>query len=80
MGEELFLTRRDLSSNETRYSILSFSKPRHMLAKLGYPLSRAAQSRFGADSLDAMRRATLRANVLQSLEADGAASRAPGVY
>lgn len=57
MGEEQFQVRRDPASGEVTYSILAFSKPRHILARLGYPLSRAAQGRFGAESLAAMRRA-----------------------
>ncbi len=58
MGEERFLIRRDPDSGEVTYSILAFSRPRHALARLGYPLSRAVQRRFGAESLEAMRRAT----------------------
>lgn len=56
MGEEQFLVRRDPVSGDVTYSILAFSKPRHFLARLGYPLARAAQRRFGAQSLEAMRR------------------------
>lgn len=60
MGEEQFLITQDSDSNEVTYSILAFSRPRHTLARLGYPLSRAAQRRFGAESLEAMRQATSR--------------------
>lgn len=63
MGEEQFLIRQDPGSGEVTYSILAFSRPKHILAKLGYPLSRAAQRRFGAGSLEAMRRATSRPDV-----------------
>jgi len=62
-GEELFLVERSRESFEVNYRILAFSKPRHPLARLGYPLSRAAQRRFGAASLDAMRNATSRPDV-----------------
>jgi uncharacterized protein (UPF0548 family) len=61
-GEELFLVERSRESLEVSYRILAFSKPRHLLARLGYPFSRAAQRRFGAASLDAMRNATSRLN------------------
>ncbi len=63
MGEEQFLIHRDPVSNEVTYSILAFSRPRQILARLGYPLSRAAQRRFGAESLEAMRQATSRPDV-----------------
>ena len=58
IGEERFQVRHDPGSGDVTYSILAFSKPRHILARLGYPLSRAAQRRFGVESLAAMRRAT----------------------
>jgi len=59
-GEELFLVERSRGSAEVSYRILAFSKPHHVLARLGYPLSRASQRRFGAGSLEAMRSATSR--------------------
>jgi uncharacterized protein (UPF0548 family) len=57
-GEELFLVERSRESGEVTYRVLAFSRPRHPLARLGYPLSRAAQRRFGAGSIEAMKRAT----------------------
>jgi len=62
-GEEVFLVQRSRESAEVSYRILAFSKPRHSLARLGYPLSRAAQRRFGAGSIEAMRAATMRPDV-----------------
>ena len=59
-GEELFLVERSGESAEVTYRILAFSKPRHPLARLGYPLSRAAQRRFAVGSIEAMRTATSR--------------------
>lgn len=56
MGEERFLVEHDPNSGEVRYSILAFSRPRLMIARIGYPMSRAAQRKFGVGSLDAMRR------------------------
>ena len=58
-GEELFLVERPRESDEVIYRILAFSKARHLLARLGYPMSRAAQRRFGAGSIKAMRGATM---------------------
>ncbi len=65
-GEELFLVERTPATNDERsrgtvdgdsveFRIVAFSKPRHFLARLGYPLSRRTQRRFGAGSLEAMR-------------------------
>jgi uncharacterized protein (UPF0548 family) len=39
------------------YDLFAFSRPRHLLARLGYPLARRLQQRFGTDSLAAMARA-----------------------
>ena len=63
MGEEQFLVRSDRASGEVIYSILAFSRPRHLLARIGYPISRAIQRRFGRASLQAMRRAISRPDV-----------------
>ena len=55
-GEERFTIelRRDGS---VHYDLYAFSRPNHLLAKIGYPLSRRLQSRFARDSLQAMVRA-----------------------
>jgi uncharacterized protein (UPF0548 family) len=42
------------------YDILAFSRPRQMLARLGYPLSRLLQKRFAEDSKAAMLEAVSR--------------------
>lgn len=39
------------------YDILAFSRPRQLLARLGYPLARRLQKRFARDSAAAMQRA-----------------------
>ncbi len=57
-GEERFEVEHSQDSDEVSYRIVAFSKPRHPLARLGYPLSRAVQRRFGVGSIEAMRRAT----------------------
>ena len=55
-GEERFLV--DWSRDDVvYYDILAFSRPRHPLARLGYPLMRRFQRRFGRDSCAAMQRA-----------------------
>jgi hypothetical protein len=38
------------------YDILSFSRPRHILARLGYPIFRRKQLQFGRESAAAMLR------------------------
>ncbi len=54
-GEELFLVEWD-DDGVVHYSIRAFSKPRHWLARLGYPLARAYQRKFVRDSQASMLR------------------------
>src|SRR5262245_7083079 len=56
-GEERFIVEHRVEDNSVWYEILAFSRPAHWLVKLGYPYARRLQKRFGADSLQAMRRA-----------------------
>jgi uncharacterized protein (UPF0548 family) len=56
-GEEHFLVEWDRADDGVLYDILAFSRPRHPLARLGYPWVRRVQKRFGRDSAAAMRRA-----------------------
>lgn len=53
-GEELFLIEWDRNTNSVSYHILAFSRPNHLLTRLGYPLVRRNQKRFGRDSATAM--------------------------
>ncbi len=53
-GEERFSVEYHREDGSVWYDLLAFSLPRHPLARLGYPLSRAAQRRFAADSKVAM--------------------------
>jgi hypothetical protein len=39
------------------YDVLAFSRPNHLLAKVGYPFVRMKQRRFGRESSAAMQRA-----------------------
>lgn len=53
-GEELFLV--ELAPDGTVwYEIRAISRPRHLLARLGYPLVRGLQARFRRDSARQMR-------------------------
>jgi len=56
-GEERFLIERDMTDGSVWYDILAFSRPRHILAHLGYPWVRRLQTRFREDSGAAMQRA-----------------------
>jgi uncharacterized protein (UPF0548 family) len=56
-GEERFLVEWDSADDGVCYDILAFSKPNHILTRLGYPWVRRTQKRFGRDSAAAMLRA-----------------------
>ena len=49
-GEERFLIEWDRQEGNVWYDILAFSRPRHFLARLGYPWVRRVQKRFGRES------------------------------
>lgn len=52
-GEERFLIEMD-EAGDVWYDILAFSRPRHILTRLGYPFVRVVQRRFGRESAAAM--------------------------
>lgn len=56
-GEERFLIEWDRNTNQVAYDIFAFSRPNHILTRLGDPLVRRSQKRFGRDSAAAMFRA-----------------------
>lgn len=56
-GEERFLVEWDRADDGVWYEILAFSRPRHLLARLAYPLTRRTQKRFARDSAAAMQKA-----------------------
>jgi uncharacterized protein (UPF0548 family) len=56
-GEELFEVSYDNDSNAVSYRIRAVSRPRAMLARLGYPYTRMLQARFRHDSVRAVQRA-----------------------
>lgn len=59
-GEEKFLVEHDRATDELWYDLYAFSKPKHPLARIGYPISRYLQKRFARESLAAMKRAVTR--------------------
>jgi uncharacterized protein (UPF0548 family) len=56
-GEERFLIEWDRTDDGVWYDILAFSRPNHLLARLGYPAVRRVQQRFRRDSAASMLRA-----------------------
>jgi len=56
-GEERFLIEWDPRQRSVWYDILAFSRPNHFVTRLGYPLVRRLQKRFGRDSAASMLRA-----------------------
>ena len=56
-GEERFLIEWDQADNSVWYDILAFSRPNHFLTRLGYPIVRRTQKRFGGESAAAMLKA-----------------------
>ena len=57
-GEERFTIEWDHKSDAVYYDIYAFSRPKHPLARVGYPASRLLQKRFARDSKRAMVRAS----------------------
>jgi uncharacterized protein (UPF0548 family) len=56
-GEERFLIEHDPEDDSVWYEVLAFSRPRHVLAWLGYPYVRRLQKRFAQGSVRALERA-----------------------
>jgi uncharacterized protein (UPF0548 family) len=56
-GEETFILRRNPVTTEVSYELEAVSRPRHFLARLGFPMSRFFQHRFARDSHRRMREA-----------------------
>ena len=54
-GEERFFIGIDPASGDVSYELEAFSRPRHPLAILGFPVSRTLQHRFARDSHQRMR-------------------------
>jgi len=58
-GQERFVVEFDPSTEAVSYLIEAVSRPRHPLARLAYPFSRAMQHRFARDSHARLRRYVL---------------------
>jgi uncharacterized protein (UPF0548 family) len=56
-GEERFLVEWNQRTGEVWYELVAVSRPRHWLARLGYPYTRYEQVRFRRQSALAMQRA-----------------------
>jgi uncharacterized protein (UPF0548 family) len=54
-GEERFLIEWSRGDDSVWYDILAFSRPRHPLVKIGFPVARVMQKRFARDSLARMK-------------------------
>lgn len=61
-GEERFVIEWDQRDEGVWYDILAFSRPNQFSARLGYPVVRRLQKRFGRDSAASMLRAVRREN------------------
>ena len=56
-GEEIFKVSFRPDTGDVSYLIRAVSRPRAVLARLGYPLARVLQARFRQDSAQALKRA-----------------------
>lgn len=56
-GQESFVVEWNKIDDSVWYDLFAYSKPNHLLAKLGYPVARALQKQFARDSMLAMLRA-----------------------
>lgn len=59
-GEERFLVEWHRSDDSVWFDILAFSRPKHPLVRLGYPVVRRTQKRFGREASAAMLRSVRR--------------------
>jgi uncharacterized protein (UPF0548 family) len=57
-GEERFMVEWHRNTDEVWYDLLAFSRPKHILARIGYPVSRMLQKQFARQSKAAMVKAT----------------------
>ena len=55
-GEERFTVEFHQQDNSVWYDILAFSTPNHLIARLGFPVTRSLQKKFALDSKSAMLR------------------------
>jgi uncharacterized protein (UPF0548 family) len=50
IGEERFTVEWNQEDGSVSYDLYAFSRPQHLMARLGYPLSRGLQKRFAKES------------------------------
>jgi len=65
-GDERFLLEFDVATGDVWYELEAVSRPRHLLARIGYPITRSFQRRFARDSHARMREETLAGNTILS--------------
>jgi uncharacterized protein (UPF0548 family) len=53
-GEERFTVEWDRRDDSVWYELFAFARPKHPLARLGYPFTRWVQKRFAVESYAAM--------------------------
>ena len=53
-GQEAFIVEWNTIDDSVWYDLSAYSKPNQLLARLGYPVTRALQKRFARDSMRAM--------------------------
>jgi len=53
-GEERFAVEWNSADDNVWFDIYAFSRPRHVLARMGYPLARMLQKRFAKNAMKAM--------------------------
>jgi uncharacterized protein (UPF0548 family) len=59
-GEERFTVEWNRSTDEVWYEVIAFSKPNHLLSRIGYPAVRRQQKRFAMETAASMLRAVTR--------------------
>lgn len=59
-GQESFIIEWHSKDDSVWYDLSAYSRPNHLLAKLGYPVTRALQKRFTRASMQAMLRCKTR--------------------
>jgi uncharacterized protein (UPF0548 family) len=57
-GQESFTVEWNHTDDSVWYDLAAYSRPNQLLAKLGYPVTRALQKRFARDSVQAMLRSS----------------------
>ena len=57
-GQESFIVEWNTIDDSVWYDLSAYSRPNQLLAKLGYPVTRALQKRFARDSMQAMLRSS----------------------